>query len=69
MTDFETWYAQQNPDLDPALDDSFDEIRSAFNAGAVSQASAWRDILSRHSWIYSNLGAGMRNRNKSPVMF
>jgi hypothetical protein len=45
MTDFEAWYLERHPDLDPNLDDAFDELRSAFNAGAVSQASAWREIF------------------------
>jgi hypothetical protein len=38
MTDFNDWYAQQNPDLDPRLDDFHQEARKAYEAGAASQA-------------------------------
>jgi hypothetical protein len=34
MTDFNDWYAQQNPDLDPRLDDFHQEARKAYEAGA-----------------------------------
>jgi hypothetical protein len=44
MTDFEAWYLERYPDLDPNLDDAFDELRSAFNAGAASQAMTWQPI-------------------------
>jgi hypothetical protein len=40
MTDFNDWYAQQNPDLDPRLDDFHQEARKAYEAGAASQATA-----------------------------
>jgi hypothetical protein len=44
MTDFEAWYLERYPDLNPNLDDAFDELRSAFNAGAASQAMTWQPI-------------------------
>jgi hypothetical protein len=43
MTDFNDWYAQQNPDLDPRLDDFHQEARKAYEAGAASQAGTLRD--------------------------
>jgi hypothetical protein len=38
MTVFNEWYAQQNPDLNPRLDDFHQEARKAYEAGAASQA-------------------------------
>jgi hypothetical protein len=47
MTDFNDWYAQQNPDLDPRLDDFHQEARKAYEAGAASQAGTLRDEFAR----------------------
>jgi hypothetical protein len=43
MADFNEWYAQQNPDLDPRLDDFHQEARKAYEAGAASQDKTLRD--------------------------
>jgi hypothetical protein len=43
MTDFNDWYADQNPDLDPSLDGILIELRWAYEAGAASQAKTLRD--------------------------
>jgi hypothetical protein len=57
MTDFNDWYAQQNPDLDPRLDDFHQEARKAYEAGAASQDRTLRDEFAMaasscadHSW-------------------
>jgi hypothetical protein len=43
MTDFNNWYAQQNPDLAPDLEDIRDELRKAYEAGAGPQSETLRD--------------------------
>jgi hypothetical protein len=43
MTDFEDWYADQNPNTDPEQDDFIHEVRDAFEAGAASQVKTLRD--------------------------
>jgi hypothetical protein len=43
MTDFNDWYAQQNPWIDPERDDCLAELRKAYEAGAASQAGTLRD--------------------------
>ena len=43
MTDFNDWYAQENPTLNPLTDDFFGEVRKAYEAGAASQAGTLRD--------------------------
>jgi hypothetical protein len=40
---FDKWYAQQNPDLDPRLDDAVNELRSAYDAGASTKDKTLRD--------------------------
>jgi hypothetical protein len=46
MTDFNNWYADQNPDLDPCLDGIRTELRWAYEAGAASQVGTLRDEFS-----------------------
>jgi hypothetical protein len=56
MIDFEAWYAERYPDLDPALDDSCGDLQSAFHAGAESPAYHWRDIFAGQAlngWLAS----------------
>jgi len=48
---FDKWYAQQNPDLDPRLDDAFNELRSAYEAGAASQGGTLRDEFAGQALI------------------
>jgi hypothetical protein len=43
MTDFNDWYAQENPDLNPLFDHCLDELRRAYEAGAASQVGTLRD--------------------------
>ena len=43
MEDFNDWYAQQNPWIDPESDDCLAELRKAYEAGAASQAETLRD--------------------------
>jgi hypothetical protein len=43
MADFNEWYAQQNPDLDPRLDDFHQEARKAYEAGTASRVKTLRD--------------------------
>ena len=43
MTDFKKWYALHDPDLDPELDDLFETVQQAFEAGAASQEQTLRD--------------------------
>jgi hypothetical protein len=43
MTDFNDWYAQQNPWIDPERDDCLAELRKAYEAGAASQVKTRRD--------------------------
>jgi hypothetical protein len=43
MTDFNDWYAQENPDLNPLFDHCLDELRRAYEAGAATQAETLRD--------------------------
>jgi glycogen synthase len=40
---FDKWYERQNPDLDPRLDGAFNELRSAYEAGAATQDKTLRD--------------------------
>jgi hypothetical protein len=37
MTDFDDWYAQQNPWIDPERDECLAELRKAYEAGAASK--------------------------------
>jgi hypothetical protein len=37
MTDFNDWYAQQNPWIDPERDECLAELRKAYEAGAASK--------------------------------
>jgi hypothetical protein len=55
MTDFNDWYAQQNPDLDPRLDDFHQEARKAYEAGAASQAGTLRDEFAMAALASSTL--------------
>jgi hypothetical protein len=57
MTDFNEWYAQQNPDLDPRLDDFHQEARKAYEAGAASQAGTLRDEFAGKALAVSTLDA------------
>jgi hypothetical protein len=43
MTDFNDWYAQENPELAPTRDDFRDELLWAYEAGAASHAKTLRD--------------------------
>jgi uncharacterized Fe-S cluster protein YjdI len=43
MTDFNDWYLQQNPWIDPERDDCLAELRKAYEAGAASDAKTLRD--------------------------
>jgi hypothetical protein len=46
MTDFNDWYAQQNPWIDPERNDCLAELRKAYEAGAASHAKTLRDEFS-----------------------
>jgi hypothetical protein len=45
MTDFKKWYALHDPDLDLELDDLFETVQQAFEAGAASQEQTLRDLF------------------------
>lgn len=47
MTEFNDWYAQQNPEIDADIDELFAEERAAYEAGAASQAKTLRDEFAR----------------------
>jgi hypothetical protein len=46
---FDKWYERQNPDLDPRLDGAFNELRSAYEAGAATQDKTLRDEFAREA--------------------
>jgi hypothetical protein len=51
MTDFNEWYARENPDLNPLFDHCLDELRRAYEAGAASQAETLRDKFAGKAMI------------------
>ncbi|URC15570.1 hypothetical protein DB2_68 [Octadecabacter Antarctic DB virus 2] len=64
MTDFNDWYAKQNPDLDPRFDDFHQEARKAFEAGAASQAGTLRDEFAGRAMgpVVSQPGGGLETQ-------
>ena len=52
MTDFNDWYAQQNPELDADIDVLFADERAAYEAGAASQARTLRDHFAGQALQY-----------------
>jgi hypothetical protein len=72
MTDFNNWYAQQNPDLSPDLEDIRDELRKAYEAGAGPQSETLRDkFAGRVDGLHEESTAdyaGFFNADKHPPM-